>query len=381
MNPGDSLVRHLTILGQADLLVADRTPEEIQAAVARKAASALGFTEARLYLLRGAELVLVSLFQATERDRVQSKRALGIRHPLSTQSLQGYAAVANRVLLLPEVYSATEAPFDPQVDLALGSGGGAAALIPVSGSGSGGTTRVVALLVLRGPSLTCASPEVARALAAQAGIALDAAETFARQRTELWETICTLAAAAEHADSEAPSHVRRVGRYVEVLARALDFPEERIARLRLAAPLHDVGKIGIPPEVLFKPGKLSEAEFKLTQTHCERGKDLLEAELPLLHEASRIAWSHHERWDGGGYPQGLAGTAIPLSARLVAVCDVFDALTTKRSYKPALPVERSLAIVEQEAGKHFDPEVVAAFRDAFDEVLAVKQHPREGDQA
>lgn len=384
MNPEDSLARHLTILGQADLLVADRTPEEIQAAVARKAASALGFAEARLYLLRGAELVLVAIHRAdrnSEADRLEVRRALGIRHALSTQSLQGYVALSNRVLLVPEVYSAQEAPFDPRVDLALGSGAGAAALIPVSGSGSQGTTRVVAILVLRGPRLTCTSPEVASALAAQAGIALDAAETFARQRSELWETICTLAAAAEHADPEAPAHVRRVGRYAEVLARAMDFPEERVARLRQAAPLHDVGKIGIPPEVLFKPGKLSEDEFRLTQTHCERGKDLLETELPLLLEASRIAWSHHERWDGGGYPQGLAGTAIPLSARIVAVCDVFDALTTKRSYKPALPVERSLAIVEQEAGKHFDPEVVAAFRDAFDEVLAVQKHPREGDQA
>ncbi|MBL4849089.1 MAG: HD domain-containing protein [Planctomycetes bacterium] len=305
-------------------------------------------------------------------------RALQTRHALNTNTLQGYAAVANRVLLVPEVYSTPEAPFDPTCDLALGTRGGAAGLVPIFGSGSGNTTRVVALLVLRGPSLSCQSEEIARALAAQAGIALDAAKTFSRQRTELWETVCTLAAAAEHADSEAPAHVRRVGRYAEVLAQAHELPEERVNRIRFAAPLHDLGKIGIPPSILFKPGKLTDAEFKETQTHCERGKDLLDADLPLLHEASRIAWSHHERWDGTGYPQGLLGKAIPLSARIVAVVDVFDALTTKRSYKPALPVERSLAIVEQEAGRHFDPEVVAAFRGSFEQVLAIKASGTKG---
>lgn len=359
-------------MGRADLLVADRAPEAIQQAVARKAAEALGFTQARLYLLEGAHLVLRALHSEPPVSPTELQRALETRHALNTATLQGYAAVSSRVVFAPEVYSATEASFEPSCDLALGTKGGAAALIPVFGSGSQNTTRVIALLVLRGETLQCESEDLARALAAQAGIALDAAETFDRQRLELWETVCTLAAAAEHADPEAPAHVRRVGRYAEVLGRELLLPEERLTRLRLAAPLHDLGKIGIPPEILFKPGKLTDAEFKLTQTHCERGKDLLDAELPLLHEASRIAWSHHERWDGTGYPQGLTGTAIPLSARIVAVVDVFDALTTKRSYKPALPVERSLAIVEQESGRHFDPDVVDAFKASFEAILAVK---------
>lgn len=332
----------------------------------------MGCDQACLYLLEGADLVLRALYANPAVSPTERERALETRHSLNTSTLQGYAAVGNRVVLAPEVYSAAEAPFEPSCDLALGTKGGAAALIPVFGSGSQNTTRVTALLVLRGPTLGCTNEDVARALAAQAGIALDAAETFARQRLELWETVCTLAAAAEHADPEAPAHVRRVGRYAEVLGRELLLPEERLTRLRLAAPLHDLGKIGISPEILFKPGKLSDAEFKETQTHCERGKDLLDADLPLLHEASRIAWSHHERWDGTGYPQGLAGTAIPLSARIVAVVDVFDALTTKRSYKPALPVERSLAIVEQESGRHFDPDVVAAFKASFESILAVK---------
>ena len=354
-------------------MVAGRTPEAIQEAVARKAAEALGCAQARLYLLEGAHLVLRALYSNPAVSPKERERALETRHALNTSSLQGYAAVSNRVLFAPEVYSATEAPFEPSCDLALGTKGGGAALIPVFGSSSENTTRVSALLILRGPTIACQNEDVARALAAQAGIALDAAETFARQRLELYETVCTLAAAAEHADPEAPAHVRRVGLYAEVLGRELQLPEERLTRLRLAAPLHDLGKIGIPPSILFKPGKLTDDEFRETQTHCERGKDLLDAELPLLHEASRIAWSHHERWDGTGYPQGLKGTATPLSARIVAVVDVFDALTTKRSYKPALPVERSLAIVEQESGRHFDPDVVAAFKASFESILAVKE--------
>ncbi|MEX0716970.1 MAG: HD domain-containing phosphohydrolase [Planctomycetaceae bacterium] len=209
------------------------------------------------------------------------------------------------------------------------------------------------------------------------------------------EVIHCLARAAEYRDDDTGQHILRVGRYARIIAAQLGFVAERLEVLELAAQLHDVGKIGIPDAILLKPGKLSPEEYDLMQKHCGFGKKIVDclpadeaqiarghAELgasimdvggsPILKLAKRIALTHHERWDGSGYPLGLAGEDIPLEGRITAVADVFDALCSKRSYKPAFPLEKSFRILEEGRGSHFDPAVVDAFFARRDEIIRVQ---------
>jgi putative two-component system response regulator len=187
------------------------------------------------------------------------------------------------------------------------------------------------------------------------------ARTRALARAHL-EVVERLARAGDWRDDETGHHTRRVGELSARIARALGLPEERVEQIRAAAPLHDVGKIGTPDAVLLKPGRLTPEERALMETHTTCGAELLASGgSPLVRLAERIARSHHERWDGTGYPHRLAGRQIPLEARIVAVADVFDALSHDRPYRPALPRDVVLAKIRDEAGKHFDPRVVQAF--------------------
>ncbi len=178
-------------------------------------------------------------------------------------------------------------------------------------------------------------------------------------RTEILER---LALAAEFRDDSTGQHTRRVGRTSALLAQALGLPDDEVELIRRAAPLHDVGKIGIPDAVLLKPGKLNPDEFRVMQTHTLIGGRILgKGRSPLLLMAERIALTHHECWDGGGYPLGLRGDAIPLVGRIVSVADVFDALTHERPYKRAWSAEDAAAEIGRLGGRKFDPRVVAAF--------------------
>ena len=176
------------------------------------------------------------------------------------------------------------------------------------------------------------------------------------------EILERLARAAEYRDDDTGEHIERVGRIAALLARALGLREAEVELVRRAAPLHDVGKIGIPDEVLLKPGKLTAAEFAQMQTHTMIGAKILSgSRFPILQLATEIALTHHERWDGSGYPHGLAREAIPLPGRIVAVVDVFDALTHERPYKSAWPVAAAVAELRRQRGRQFDPSVVTAF--------------------
>lgn len=197
------------------------------------------------------------------------------------------------------------------------------------------------------------------------------AEELARTRDV---TILSLATLAETRDNETGAHILRTQRYVRVLAEHLQshpaFAEElcsdTITLMFKSAPLHDVGKVGIPDAILLKPGKLDDDEFTIMKTHAQLGADALrvaERELgsnSFLRYAREIALTHHEKWDGSGYPAGLKGTDIPISGRLMAVADVYDALISKRVYKPAFPHEKAMSIIRDGAGSHFDADVVAA---------------------
>ena len=176
------------------------------------------------------------------------------------------------------------------------------------------------------------------------------------------EMLDRLAVAAEFRDDDTGQHIRRVGQMSAILARDLGLPRDQVELIRRAAPLHDVGKIGIPDRILLKPGKLTPEEFEVIKTHATIGARILSGgRFPLLKLAEEIALTHHERWDGTGYPHGLKGEAIPLSGRIVALADAFDALTAPRSYRKTRSVEEAVVTIQRAAGTQFDPRVVDTF--------------------
>jgi HD-GYP domain-containing protein (c-di-GMP phosphodiesterase class II) len=186
------------------------------------------------------------------------------------------------------------------------------------------------------------------------------------------ETVRRLALAAEHRDTDTGGHIERMSRYCATLAARAGVAPERVRVLQLASALHDIGKIAIPDGILLKPGPLSEAERALMQEHARIGHEMLAGSgVELLDLAAEIALTHHERYDGSGYPAGLAGEAIPIEGRIAAIADVFDALTSDRVYRAAMPVDVALEIMARDAGSHFDPVLLDAFLDARRDVLLI----------
>jgi putative two-component system response regulator len=211
-------------------------------------------------------------------------------------------------------------------------------------------------------------------------------ELKVRERTaELEETrmevIRRLGRAAEFKDNETGLHVIRMSHYSRLLAEALVKESNDWTTLIFnAAPMHDIGKIGIPDKILLKPGKLDDEEWAEMRKHPGYGAAIISKHSsPLLQLSREIALSHHEKWDGSGYPAGLVGEAIPLSGRLIAIADVFDALTTERPYKKAWSVDDAVALINKEAGSHFDPTLVELFNHVLPDILLIKaQHEEPG---
>ena len=209
-------------------------------------------------------------------------------------------------------------------------------------------------------------------------------------------TIRAMASLAETRDNETGNHIRRTQHYVEALARHLQnhprFKEEltdtNIETIFKSAPLHDIGKVGIPDRILLKPGKLTPEEFEIMKTHTTLGRDAIVAaesdttqDNPFFRYAKEITYSHQEKWDGSGYPEGLMGNNIPLSARLMAVADVYDALISERVYKAAFPHEQAVEIIRDGRGSHFDPDMVDAFLALSEEFRRIAQRFADGEPA
>jgi putative two-component system response regulator len=196
------------------------------------------------------------------------------------------------------------------------------------------------------------------------------------------EIVMRLSQAAEFRDGETALHIQRMAQYCQLIGEALGLDEEACRTLYLAAPMHDVGKIAIGDAILLKPGKLSPEERALMEQHTTCGYRLLaDGHSDLIQAAAEIAWCHHERWDGSGYPRGLAGAEIPLFARIAAVADVFDALTSERPYKQAWPLAQAAEHIKQNTGKHFDPACVSAFLKRWKDVVAIHDSKRSGTRA
>lgn len=187
------------------------------------------------------------------------------------------------------------------------------------------------------------------------------------------ETIFCLARAAEYRDPETGGHIKRMAHYSRLIAMHLGLSVDQQDLLLQAAPMHDIGKVGTPDLILLKPGRLTEEEFVIMKQHAVIGYEVLNASSsPLLKTAAEIAHTHHEKFDGSGYPRGLKGSDIPLFGRIVAVADVFDALTSERPYKKAWSVEDACGLLREGSGKHFDPDCLAAFFKGFEQVMAIK---------
>jgi hypothetical protein len=181
------------------------------------------------------------------------------------------------------------------------------------------------------------------------------------------ETVRRLSMAVEFRDEDTGAHIERIGRFSTLLARAIGMPGEFCRRIAHAAPLHDVGKVAIPDAILLKPGSLTPEERAIVETHAEEGHRLLRgSSSSILDMGATIALSHHERWDGGGYPRGVAAEKIPIEGRIVAIADVFDALTSHRVYRDAFTVEQAREMMLAESGKHFDPVLLQAFMEVLD---------------
>jgi putative two-component system response regulator len=208
-------------------------------------------------------------------------------------------------------------------------------------------------------------------------------------------TILAMASMAETRDNDTGNHIRRTQHYVRLLATRLKehprfgpfLAERTIDILFKSAPLHDIGKVGIPDRILLKPGRFEPHEFEIMKTHCKLGRDAIQRaedqlglEVEFLKFAKEIAYYHQEKWDGSGYPEGLAGDFIPISARLMAVADVYDALISRRVYKEGMPHEKAVAIISEGRGTHFDPDMVDAFLGISDQFHAVALHYADSDQ-
>ncbi len=204
----------------------------------------------------------------------------------------------------------------------------------------------------------------------KAQLSLVSAETL---RTTRLQVIQRLGRAAEYKDNETGLHVIRMSHFAREIALAAGMGEADAEELFNAAPMHDVGKMGIPDAILCKPGKLTPEEWEIMKQHARIGAEIIgDDSSTLLQMARRIALCHHEKWDGSGYPQGLVGKAIPIEARIIALADVFDALTSKRPYKEAWPIETTVDYIKNESGKQFDPELVAAFIQALPKITAIR---------
>jgi len=187
------------------------------------------------------------------------------------------------------------------------------------------------------------------------------------------ETIKRLTIAAEHKDKDTAGHIERIGKYSEVMARAMGMSPGEVEVILHAAPMHDVGKIGIPDRVLLKPGKLDDEEWVIMRSHTTMGADILSgSSSTIMQMGERIAISHHEKWDGSGYPNGLSGKDIPVEGRICTIVDFFDALTMNRPYRKAVPNDETVKMLLADSGTHFDPELVDVFLTVRDEIEALQ---------
>jgi HD-GYP domain-containing protein (c-di-GMP phosphodiesterase class II) len=297
--------------------------------------------------------------------------------PVSEKSIAGYVALKGETLNFEDVYNLPEGSvfsfnkdFDKRNDYRTRS----TLTVPLKDP-DGRVEGVLQLInALDGKGNVIPFPQdmvsIVQALASQAAVAVRNAKLTTALREAHLDTIFRLAVAAEYRDQDTAKHIQRISEYSGILARALGIADEEVRLIEHASPMHDVGKLGVADAILLKPGKLTPEERKEMEKHTIFGGKILGgADSKLMQLSESIALTHHEKWDGSGYPYGIKGDSIPMSGRIVALADVFDALSNARCYKPAFPMDKVLKIISEDTGTHFDPKVSKAFFDNLEEIL------------
>jgi HD-GYP domain-containing protein (c-di-GMP phosphodiesterase class II) len=304
-----------------------------------------------------------------------TKVALGLeekilRIPLG-QGIAGFVAKTGSAVNIRDAYKDTR--FAQDLDRITGYQTRSVLAVPLRGR-DGKALGVFEVLNKSKGSFSEEDEGLLRILATMAASFLETATLYEDLRRSHLETIYRMALVAEYRDQEDTGrHLRRMSRFSGILASGVGLSASEAEDIRYAAPLHDIGKVAIPDAILRKPGKLTPEEYEEMKKHTVYGARMLaNAESRLLRLAAKIAVGHHECWDGTGYPNGLKGEGIPLESRIVTVADVFDALSSKRVYKGEWTVEDALKYIEERAGKQFDPQVVAALREKFSEILQAR---------
>lgn len=336
-----------------------------------------------LYIREGNNLIFMVAQNETIsrqlKESFDSEPYKGKTLVISKESLAGYVAATGKILNIEDAYNLPEneeyhfyGDFDEENNYRTKS----MLLIPLKEPKGDivGVLQLINFLNKKGEiiSFNQEHEPLILSLASQAAVSIKNARLAEELKKAYLDVIFRLSLAAEYRDDNTASHLHRMSNYSALIAKKLRLPAEEVELIKHASPMHDIGKIGISDSILLKPGKLTQDEFNEMKKHTIIGaKILANGDTSLLKASEIIAQTHHEKFDGTGYPYQLKGDEIPLVGRIVALADVFDALTTKRCYKPAFPVDESLSIIRRESGKHFDPKIVYAFFFALDEILSV----------
>ncbi len=337
-----------------------------------------------LYLVKDDHLYFAISQNSTLKKRLgkDGERALfsPFSLPISTKSIAGYVAVTRKNLNIPDVYEISEdSPYSFNADFDMRNDYRTRSMLTVPMLDH--RSKVLGVLQLINathdgkvvefdPQLE----DLVHSMASQAAVAVNNAMLTSEIKRVHLDTIMRLSVAAEYKDKDTAQHIQRVSRYSEALARQLGWPKDKQELLLYSAPMHDVGKIGIADAILLKPGRLTDEERRAMQEHTTIGASIMSgSDSPVLQMSEQVALYHHEKWDGSGYPQGLEGENIPLVGRILAVADVFDALSSKRVYKGALSINETMEILKKDSGSHFDPQCVEAFTQILDEVVEIKE--------
>lgn len=389
-------IKKLTRIGAA--LTSEHDLTKLLDLIVREARALTNADAGSLYIKKGDALeFVVSQNETLERRYHDQGRVMEKFKPfplkISNQSMAGYAANNSEVLNVPDVRKIpADKPytwnpsFDEKNDY-LSKSMLSVPMINQQGAVIGVLQLINAKCWAR-DGMPCdelipfdeLQVDLVQSLASQAAVAISNARLTQSLKSAYLDTIYRLSVAAEYKDHDTANHIRRMSLYSQILARTLSMKDNEVELVLYASPMHDVGKLGVPDAILLKPGPLNPDERKIMENHTVYGAKIMEGSDSEVLEWSRvIAISHHEKWNGTGYPNKLKGEDIPLPGRIVAMADVFDALTSVRPYKKAWSFEAAVNQLKQDSGTHFDPGVVDGFGECVDEIYEVYKKHQEAE--
>ncbi|MEJ5307382.1 MAG: HD domain-containing phosphohydrolase [candidate division WOR-3 bacterium] len=351
--------------------------------VLKKAREITNSDAGSLYLKDKNRLVFLITQNDTLKDIHKKFKAFPIN--IDKTSIAGYAAFTKNIINIPDVYMlSNEYPFsfNDEFDKKNNYRTKSMLTIPMKDN----ENEVIGVLQLINSkdekgNITSYSKEIEKIIESFASIAAVSIKNVQLKeniKRAYLETIYRLSVAAEYKDTDTGTHIKRMSKYSELIAKKLGFSDEFCELILYASPLHDIGKLGIPDAILTKPAKLTPEEWEIMKRHTTMGYEILAGSTEkLINFASSIALNHHERFDGTGYPSGKKGEEIPIEGRIVALADVFDALSTKRPYKDAWPLDKILTEIENQRNKQFDGKIVDVFLSNLDEFLKIQNEFKE----